>query len=235
MATYNGEKYLKEQLDSILCQLSDGDEVIVSDDGSTDNTLGIIAGYNDARIKVFHNKNRKGVVGNFENALNQAQGDYIFLSDQDDVWLPDKVSVSLDYLQKYDLIQSDCQAVDVNLNIINPSFFALYHTRNGVLYNLLHNSYHGCCIAFRKELLAICLPIPKRIPMHDIWFGFVTELFFKPYFIPNALVKFRRKENSASWSMDVSRYNFLEKLSFRWNIIRYIPLLVWRIINKKKQ
>ena len=90
LATYNGEKYIKEQLDSILPQLSANDEIIISDDNSTDDTINIIRSLNDERIKIYVNKT-KGIVKNFENALNNASGDIIFLSDQDDVWKNDKV------------------------------------------------------------------------------------------------------------------------------------------------
>lgn len=90
MATYNGEEYIKEQLESILCQLGEMDEIIISDDGSTDNTLNIIESYNDSRIKIHINTGKHGFVYNFENALQKAKGEYIFLSDQDDIWLPEK-------------------------------------------------------------------------------------------------------------------------------------------------
>ena len=90
IATYNGEKYLREQLDSILPQLAESDEVIVSDDGSTDGTIDLITSLNDPRIKIVSNSGRKGYVGNFENALKHTTGDYIFLSDQDDIWYPNK-------------------------------------------------------------------------------------------------------------------------------------------------
>ena len=85
MATYNGEKYIEEQLKSILSQLGENDEVIVSDDSSTDNTLAIVESFNDVRIKIFPNNKFHSPIFNFENALKQATGDYIFLSDQDDV------------------------------------------------------------------------------------------------------------------------------------------------------
>ena len=93
MATFNGEKYLKEQLDSILCQLDFKDEVIISDDGSTDETLNLLNEYkNDKRVQVIKNP-RKGVVSNFDNALRNSNNEVIFLSDQDDIWLPNKVEV----------------------------------------------------------------------------------------------------------------------------------------------
>ena len=86
IATYNGAKYIEEQVQSILYQLSEKDEIINSDDGSKDNTLAIIKSLNDARIKVIHNTLKHGLVSNFENAIKHADGDYIFLSDQDDIW-----------------------------------------------------------------------------------------------------------------------------------------------------
>ncbi len=90
MATYNGEKYIKEQLESILLQLENQDEVIVSDDGSTDHTLKIIESLNDQRIKILKGP-RNGVKQNFAHALSFCKGKYIFLSDQDDIWLENKV------------------------------------------------------------------------------------------------------------------------------------------------
>ena len=92
MATYNGQKYLREQIESILCQLSANDELVISDDHSTDSTVDIIRSYGDSRIKMYANELTKGVTHNFENALNKSKGDIIFLADQDDVWLPNKIS-----------------------------------------------------------------------------------------------------------------------------------------------
>ena len=94
IATYNGAEYLREQVESILSQLEEEDEIVVSDDSSTDTTIEILQSFGDRRIKIFKNP-AKGFVRNFENALRQAQGDFIFLSDQDDVWLPNKVAVCM--------------------------------------------------------------------------------------------------------------------------------------------
>ena len=112
LATFNGEKYLQQQIESILIQLGDNDELIISDDGSSDQTLNIIESFSDKRIHIFHNKMNHGFIGNFENALRIATGDYIFLSDQDDVWSSDKLRISLQALEKADLIVHDAEMID---------------------------------------------------------------------------------------------------------------------------
>jgi glycosyltransferase involved in cell wall biosynthesis len=231
MATYNGEKYIKEQLDSILCQLDKSDELIISDDGSTDKTLEIIQSYQDPRVKILNNTKRHNVIGNLENALMKASGDYIFLADQDDVWLLDKVKTVLAALSTADLAVSDCAVVDGDLKCVIPSFFQHNHSRRGFWKNLQHNSYLGCCMAFRKEVLQMSLPFPQCIPMHDIWLGFVAELFYNSCFIPQKLVLYRRHGDNISPTSQKSQYRLGRKLSFRLNLLRYIPLL---LIRKRK-
>ena len=133
MATYNGECFLKEQIDSILPQLSQEDELIISDDGSTDRTLEIIASYKDERIKVFNHEKTGNKyyptlkvcysTSNFENALNQAKGDYIFLSDQDDVWEKNKINESLELLKKYDYVIHNLSLIDENGNVLKEKYY----------------------------------------------------------------------------------------------------------------
>ncbi|MDE6793421.1 MAG: glycosyltransferase, partial [Muribaculaceae bacterium] len=91
LATYNGELFIKEQIQSIIPELENEDEIIISDDGSTDNTLPIIRNFKDSRIKIFINKETQGVNNNMENAIRKASGDIIFLSDQDNVWIKGKI------------------------------------------------------------------------------------------------------------------------------------------------
>ena len=102
IATHNGAHYIKEQIESILCQLGSTDEIIISDDGSTDKTIDILLAFKDKRIKIHHFKqlvkskhSHTYVCKNFENALKYAKGEYIFLADQDDWWMPDKVEKCL--------------------------------------------------------------------------------------------------------------------------------------------
>src|SRR5687768_2114930 len=114
IATYNGEKYNTEQLESILRQLPSDAEVIISDDSSTDNTLQIIDSFNDSRIHVWPNQKFRSPIFNFENALKHSHGDYIFLSDQDDIWMPDRIKKMLPLLNEFDLVVSDCKVVNDN-------------------------------------------------------------------------------------------------------------------------
>lgn len=224
MASYNGEQYIKEQVESILNQLSPSDELIVSDDGSSDTTLEVLKNFHDGRIHIYGNTFRKGIIGNFENALSRASGEYIFLADQDDVWLPGKVKVMLAYLKQYDCVVSDCYVTDKNLNVIHDSFYSFKSVKTGKLYNLLiHNYFTGCCMAFRKEVLYKSLPFPVSVPMHDIWLGNVAHFFFQTIFIREKLIYFRRHDyNSSVVTHAHSPYSLVQKLASRLNVIKEI-------------
>ena len=193
LATYNGEKYITEQLSSILPQLTSEDEIIISDDGSTDRTLEIIAGFCCTQIQVYTNP-KKGVISNFENAISHTSGDIIILCDQDDVWCPDKVKTLKEYFSSTDvsLIVSDAYVTDENLNVIETSFIKLMNSGSGFAKNFVKNTFLGCCMAFRQELKDIILPFPNKIPMHDSWIGLLSELYGINLFIPEKLVYYRR-------------------------------------------
>ena len=144
MATYNGEKYIKEQIDSILVNLEKNDELIISDDGSTDNTINIIKSYKDNRI-ILLNGPRKGVKQNFANAISYATGKYIFLSDQDDIWMKNKVKKVLDVFDKEQamLIVHDAIVFDNDTNkVIFNSFFKYRNSGSGVIKNIIKNTYY---------------------------------------------------------------------------------------------
>ena len=143
IATYNGEQYIKEQLFSILVNLGDNDEIIISDDGSTDSTLKIIKSLNDKRIKII-NGPQKGVKQNFANAISHTNGKYIFLADQDDIWDSHKVFEVLSTFEK-----EDCTCVTHNNDVVNgdateviiSSFFEHRKSKAGVFYNIYKNRY----------------------------------------------------------------------------------------------
>lgn len=226
VATYNGEKFIKEQIESILCQLSSDDEIIVSDDGSTDGTIVIINCIGDKRIRIIEGPRKHSPTFNFENALKEAKGDYIFLADQDDVWKTNKVEVCMKWLQKYDCVVSDAEVTDSNLNPLYPSLYAIMQVRQGHIYNTVwKNGYTGCCMAFRRNILEASLPFPQDIPMHDIWIGNVAAYKYNVKFIPDKLILFRRHKETISCNGKGSKYSIWQQMKFRWSIIKNIANL----------
>jgi glycosyltransferase involved in cell wall biosynthesis len=213
--TYNGEKYIQEQLVSILVQLSVEDEIIISDDSSTDATLEIIRSLQDSRIKLFENNTFKSPIFNLENALKHASGDVIFLADQDDIWEPEKVKITLNKLQNSDLVVSDCSLIDASGNLVDPSFYALNKTKSGYLNNLIKNGFLGCCMAFNSKIKKSVLPFPKKIAMHDIWIGLTASLVGKVDFIEDKLIRYRRHGDNFSFTSAKSKFSVTYKLSYR--------------------
>ena len=221
--TYNGEKFIHKQLESILKQLSDNDEVIISDDSSTDNTLGIIRTFSDKRIKLFEHNQFHSPIYNLENALKQANGDYIFLSDQDDEWQDNKVAVCMEHLKKSDLIIHNADVVDGKGNVLHESFYELNHTKKGKIYNVIKNGYLGCCMCFNKKLLNVILPFPKKLPMHDIYIGnYAAFNDFKISFIDEKLIHYRRHGNNASITSERSKRSLISRISDRIKILMNI-------------
>ena len=223
IATYNGQQFIREQIDSILCQLSSDDEIIVSDNGSADDTISIINSIDDKRIKIIEGPRKHSPTPNFECAIKEAKGDYIFLADQDDVWKPNKVEVCIKWLQNYDCVVSDAEVTDSNLNPLYPSLYTIMQVRQGRIYNTIwKNGYTGCCMAFRRNVLKASLPFPKDIPMHDIWIGNVAAYKYNVKFISEKLVLFRRHEDTISCNGKGSKYSIWQKIKFRWSIIKNI-------------
>lgn len=212
MATYNGEKYIEEQLVSILIQISLDDEIIISDDGSTDKTINIISSFCDKRIVLLHNTGRHGYVGNFENALNHAKGDVIFLADQDDVWAPQKVEIVLNRLNEYDLVIHDAEIVDATGNSLGRTYYSTMHNRKDFFSNLWKTRWLGCCMAFRREVLEKSLPFPPNIVGHDYWIGMLGMLWFRYCFMDEILVSYRRHGNNTSPSGEKSTNSMFYKL-----------------------
>lgn len=238
MASYNGAEFIIDQVSSILNQLSDNDELIISDDGSTDGTLELISSFNDNRIVVLnHHKSDIRIVyphylvsSNFENALSYAKGDIIFLSDQDDIWLAGKVKVCIQNLKEYSLVMTNCSIVDTNNNIVSNSFFDSIIIPRGVFKNVIFPKYHGCCMAFRREILDLALPFPKKLILHDSWIGILAETFGSVKFIENNLVLYRRHLNNSSFAEGKSNNSFFFKIQYR---IIFLLQIIKRMIVAK--
>lgn len=220
LASFNGARHIEAQLRSVLAQLHAQDEIIVSDDGSKDNTVALVEKIADPRVRIIQNALPRGVVKNFENALTQARHGYVFLCDQDDIWLPGKVDRCVQTLQHAMLVVTDCQVVDAQLQPLHPSFFSLRGSRPGIASNLWKNGYLGCCMAFRSTLLERALPTPEKLPMHDMWLGLVAQTCGTVVFLPEVLSLYRRHAAATSDAAGTSRASRWEQLGFRVRLLQ---------------
>lgn len=218
LATYNGEKFIGSQIDSILSQISLLDEIIISDDGSCDRTIEIISAFRDTRIKIYRNT-RKGIVSNFENALSMASGDYIFLSDQDDIWLPNKISVMMRYLGEFDLILSDGHIISSDLPVNGCSLYSFTRPTDRLMQNILRNTFTGCCMAFNRKILSSSIPFPRSLPIHDWWIGLVAVSIGSVKIIDDKLIFHRRHESNTSTLTSRSSADLFSKVKMRYYLL----------------
>ena len=209
LPTYNGEKYLREQLDSILNQTYKNIRLIISDDCSKDSTPKILEEYRkkDERIELYLQKENTGVVKEIEFLLKKVKSNYYMLADQDDVWLPIKVEKSIETLKKQnaDLVFGDLEVVDEKLETIYPSFgdFMLLNRKihkyiDSYKVNYLYNCVTGCTILSKKEFIEKILPIPteSKYLIHDHWIGLIVALNGKLAYMPEKYIKYRQHGNN---------------------------------------
>ncbi|RRW30801.1 glycosyltransferase [Ectopseudomonas oleovorans] len=175
MATYNGCQFITQQIASILSELDVFDEVVIVDDCSTDNTLELINSFADARVKCFKNSENLGHVKSFEKAISLASGDYIFLSDQDDVWIPGRLSIMLKELVSRDksVVASDffIFGEDLKHYYKNSNLLPMDASEIKIASQLFMGRipYFGCAMGFRRDLLDTLLPFPAYVEAHDLW------------------------------------------------------------------
>lgn len=229
LAAYKGEKYIYEQIKSILPQLGKDDEIIVSDDRPGGITEKIVRKMMEKDERIVYIEGRgKGVVANFTNAIRHCHGDKIFLCDQDDVWLPDKVKqVMKAFSEGADLVLHNAYVTDRRLEVTNPSFFEVRGSRKGIAHNIIKNSYMGCCMAFDRRMLKHIMPIPKHVPMHDQWIGLICEAYGKVTFIDQPLIYHRMHGKNVTGTSETS---FSQKMEWR----RYITSRLYRRVIFKK-
>ena len=230
LAAYNGERYIAEQLRSILFQLSLGDEVIVVDDASTDKTCDVVSSVRDPRLVLIRGSENQGVLRTFETALSCSSGEIVFLSDQDDIWLPKKVETVLaafNHNPGLTLVASDALLIDENGNQIGASY---YETRGkfqaGLWANILICKFLGCTMAFRSKLLRDALPFPRSEHVyHDIWLACVNSLNGgTTEFIAQPLVAYRRHDANVTGRVRFSNY---KRIQMRWQLL--LALLDFRV------
>ena len=200
MATYNGEKYLAEQLDSIINQTYHNWNLLIRDDNSTDRTLEIIQDYQkkDNRIKLLKdNKGNLGIVKNFEELLKNSESEFIMFSDQDDIWVENKLDMYLKMIEKIKnkgfMIHSDAILFDKNKsNILKDTFISKKAINRG-LENVFFNYFvQGATILISKEIKNFILPFPKEVYLHDRYIHLISELFFERIFVNKALIYYRQ-------------------------------------------
>lgn len=201
---HNGGNFIIEELGSILPQLGDNDEVVISDDGSTDGCIEAVQSLNDARIKIYPYKcdkamtmPRQFVTRNFENALKHAKGNVIFMADQDDIWKPNKVKVCLEQLQQYDLVLSELDICDGNSKPTGEKWFNGKFRKKNPL-KLFGLSYQGCAMAFNRKVLDASLPFPPKILSHDHWIGYIAEMIGKVKYVEEPLMFYRIHDHNVS-------------------------------------
>ncbi len=226
IATYNGQKYIATQLESILKQLSENDEVVISDDSSTDKTVDIIKSFDDKRIRLLEHNHARSPIYNFENALKCACGDIIVLSDQDDIWIENRINIIRNCFVRntskiYTLIL-DGFVIDANEIILENSILEKIRYRTGVMRNIIRNTYMGCTMAFSRNLLEVALPFPKRLPMHDMWLGILGEIYGQIGLVKEKTFKYRIHSSNASLK-DLDSISHLQRI--RWRFFLIVNLL----------
>lgn len=197
MAVYKGDKFIQEQILSILPQLKNEDEIIVSDDkpgGTTERIVKRIAAQ-DSRVIWVEGKN-KGNVANIVNALRYCKGDRIYFCEHKDVWLPDKIKrVEEAFDQGADLVLHNAYIADEYLNITDYSLFEKASVTKHRLANINKNSYFLSCIAIRRKMLKKIMPIPRSVPSVGQWIGLICSVYGKRTFIDIPLIYCRMNKN----------------------------------------
>lgn len=214
MSTYNGAKYLEEQINSIINQDYKSWSLLIRDDGSADSTVKIISDFasQDARITILKSDSKNiGPADSFMQLLAHSSSDYFMFADQDDVWLPDKISFTLNTLKKIEsrpskpcLVYTDLEVVDEQLNLISPSFLRYQRLdprkfscfRRELLQNIVTGCTLGGNAALREKALQVMTGKSEAIIMHDWWLALVAFYFGSVTYMPTAPILYRQHGNN---------------------------------------
>ena len=218
ICTYNGEKFIAEQIESILKQTHTHFEIVVSDDGSKDKTLEIIRLFNDDRIRIFVNAVNLGLEGNTQRAISLCEGEFIALADQDDIWLPHKLETLIKNIGDSQLIYADSEFCD---NGGVPSGKKLSQIRkmfqgddNRVFSIPFISCLYGHAILFKSNLRAHLFPFPPKF--HDAWIGFIATSIGSIRYLDEVLVHYRQHEFSTTHNSSGSEKSSLNAHLLPW-------------------
>lgn len=233
MAVFNGERYLEQQLYSILAQLEKEDEILIVDDCSRDQSVELIRRIADPRVILLQNSSNSGPIASFETAIASARGKYIFLCDQDDIWRSDKVAATREIFESTDaiLIVSDARIVDQKGDVLLESFFSTRNSGPGFWKNIYKNRFIGCCMAFKAEARDVFMPFPGGIFMHDQWIGLCASLAGEVRFFDEKLIDYRRHDkNVTSLKKGEFKSQLEKRLIFLSRVLVRLPrILSWRL------
>lgn len=234
MACYQGENYIKEQIDSILAQLNRMDELIIIDDHSSDKTGQIIQELNDPRIKYVLNEKNLGVNRSFEKAIRMARNEFIFMADQDDLWSEGRLEAMLKKLREGNLLVSgNTEAIDSEGLKSDYDLGSLYEADSDQYQkNILRiftgkAYYYGCAMAFDRKLRKVILPFPAYIESHDLWIAMAANLLKSNAHLETNVLKRRIHGKNVS----VLQRKLIKKLYSRWIFTKSYVTLLWRIVK----
>lgn len=221
MATYNGDKFIREQIESIANQSYKKIELIIQDDCSSDETVNIINSQKkEFPIKLEINSKNLGFVNNFEAGLSRAQGEYVALCDQDDIWRSDKLQKLIENIGHADLIHSDCQLIGDMGQVLSPTW--KHHLTNDLTIKefFFRNYVTGCTLLFKSELLKRAMPFPKEIEYHDWWLAILALNGNGIKYLHLPLTKYRQHLNQDTGSGE--NFGIFKNLIMRFDPIARI-------------
>ena len=238
MAVCNGERYLPQQLDSILGQLGDSDELVISYDKSQDATLDIARSYAsiDDRVRIVSNC-RHGIVGNFNNAIAACSKDSVFISDQDDVWIDGKRDRMIAALNESgaDLVVHDMVHIDKEGRIVSAPLFKEYNIQKGLIRNFAAPRYSGCCMAFPLETYRLIMPMPESVVNYDHWIGMCCELFGDVAFLDDVLLMHRLHGANATTARRPLSVIAIQRINLLIELIKKARLLSSTSIGEERK
>ena len=233
LSTYNGAKYLQNQVASLKNQTFKEFEIIARDDGSSDDSLDILQSYD---FKILESQGNIGVKASFstllEYALENSEAEYFMFCDQDDEWLSDKVEKTVAkmkelediYTQTPILVHSDLKVVDENLKVLDDSLWKFQHidpSRDAINHLLLHNVVTGCTIMINRRLATMVTNIPKEVITHDWWMAIVASSFGKIGFVDEPLMLYRQHSSNDTGAKNYGISYFTKKFLEKQDFLKY--------------